>query len=217
MDRNYGSPPKDLGELILTPSEFCYVQDMVIGLPNTSLEVPEHLSWIRDLLYVANTDMDSVYGMYITDSKYVYVTVKHLPVKAGAYITRPGWHADSFGEDDITYIWSDVAPTEFSIQPFNLSDDCDLSLQQMAEQAVNVTTFGDIRVLRLDQYCIHRPAEILEDCIRTFVKVIYSDRIFALEGNARNPLLPTDWVFQPRRKERNHPWGEDNVSNQVEI
>lgn len=207
MSRSYGAEPISLGIVDAKFGEFCYVQDMPIALPNKGVVLPELLTPATRLINLAMADLEDLVGNENFDANYIYLTVKHLPVRAGSYITRPGWHADSFGNDDMTYIWSNVVPTEFSIQPFILSQDCDLSLKQMEEQAVFVTTYPDKSLLRLDQFCIHRPGPVLEDCVRTFVKITFSKRIFALEGNSKNPLLPTDWVYQPRRKERNHPWG----------
>lgn len=204
--REYGKAPISFGVQKLHPQEYCYIQDMPIAFPEGKVKIPSNLEWIRPLVNIAIENGDK--------KGYIYVTVKRMPVTAGSYITRPGWHCDGFGSNDITYIWSDCYPTEFAVQPFILSDDCDESLKEMQQQYEGQRMyFPNSTLLRLDQFVVHRAGHITRDCVRTFVKITFSDKIFNLEGSAKNYLLNYDWSYQPRNLfKRNHPWGDNNES-----
>jgi hypothetical protein len=137
----------------------------------------------------------------------MYLTAKHMYVTPQRIFNRPGWHIDGFGTDDINYIWSSHAPTEFCVQEFDLSEDCDESMAQMEAQALpeNILDYGVNMVLRLDNKVVHRVPRTCEPGFRTFVKLSISSHKYNLEGNARNYLFNYDWPMEPRREGRNHP------------
>jgi hypothetical protein len=208
-----GSPPADLGRFDIQTPEMMFVQYMPIAMPTcpdpapggwsngTSLRVPPHLTCFMPLIGAVFND-----GMTSHD-QYVYLTAKRLYVSPDHPFNRPGWHIDGFGTGDLNYVWSDHAPTEFCIQPFDLSDDCDESMAQMEAQARRdrIYTYQTHRLLRLDNTVVHRAARRPEPGYRTFVKISISHDRYNLEGNAHNYLFDYDWPMVPRNEARNHP------------
>jgi hypothetical protein len=194
-----GNAPVRIGRIPVKASEMMFVQYMPIKMPTSVLRVPPHLMCFAPLIDVAFRE--SVVGAYI------YLTAKHLYVDRDRCFNRPGWHTDGFGTDDVNYIWCDRAPTEFCVQPFELSDDCDESMAQIEAQArpESIRTYGTHTLLRLDSTVVHRPPLTVEPGYRTFVKLSISRDRYNLQGNAHNYLFDYDWPMVPRRERRNHP------------
>lgn len=193
----YGTAPKVLGEFNLEASEMCYVQYLPIALPRSKVAIPENLRWVQPLL-------DAIEFSVID---HVYLTVKHIYVSGSDCGNRPGWHSDGFGTDDINYIWCDSNPTEFAIQHFDLSNDCDKSMKEMEQQFIvgSEIVYPVKTLLRLDQSVIHRTPTKCVPGYRTFVKISVSKHRYNLKGNAHNYLLDYDWDMVERKVERNHP------------
>lgn len=196
----YGQEPIVIGPVFLDPKEMCFVQYLPIAMANSDrVEIPDNLSWTRPLV-------NMVLKQGVPDECYLYLTVKHLYVTPNNMGNRPGWHSDGFGTDDINYVWCDKYPTEFCVQEFKLSDECDTSLEEMEEQAKveNVKTYGENTLLCLDKYNIHR-TPVVGEGYRTFVKVSVSKDLYNLKGNAHNYLFDYDWEMLVRSDTRNHP------------
>lgn len=196
---NSKMPEVIVDNLSLNPEEFCYVVYMPIKVGNR-VSPPSNLFWVWPLI-------DSIKNKDWVGFDYWYLTVKHMWIQEG-YGNREGWHIDSFGTDDVNYIWSDCIPTEFSVQEFDLSSDHDISMEQMTTQAkaCNSVKFKDNTLLRLDNTMVHRPSYIDKSVLRTFIKVSCSNHIYNLKGNATNPNLDTSsWVMKERTPTRNHP------------
>lgn len=195
----YGGAPKVMTQnLELVPSEFCYVQYMPIALAyERDIVLPPHLQWVDPMLA----------HVYQSFDHYMYLTAKHIYVSGTDCGNRPGWHSDGFGTDDINFIWCDRSPTEFAVQPFTLSQDCDVSMREMEEQFIPGTeiVYPAKSVLMLDQGVIHRTPMNCEPGYRTFVKISLSKHKYNLKGNAHNYLLDYDWEMADRSVERNHP------------
>jgi hypothetical protein len=199
---NYGTAPQIIGSFDLYCTEMMFVQYMPIRLPDTLNMIPPQLQWVEPVI-------NTIMGIENLDNKYIYVTAKQLYVEPGCMGNRMGWHSDGFGTDDINYIWCDRYPTEFCIQPFKLSTDCDLSQNEMRNQAKkeNIVTYPAKTLLRLTQENIHRIPYILidESGLRTFLKISISTEKYNLIGNARNYFLQYRWEMKPRDAKRNHP------------
>lgn len=198
---NYGKPP----ELInycgpVGCQEILHYQCLPIKLIDIpSFRVPERLEWIRPLLDCINP------SEYV--DKYVYVTAKNTFVSPGQCDGRPGWHSDGFLTDDINFIWYDIIPTEFCIQPFSVSSDCVNSLKEFEEQVdpQNIKTYDCFQLLKLTPEVIHRASpNHTYSGLRAFVKITISRHKFDLEGNAHNYLLDYKWDMVPRQQQRNH-------------
>ena len=198
----YGDLPEDLGLVDISPVEMMFWMYCPIKTPTSGFVFPANLdqfaeivstAWDRD----ANTMRD----------RYVYLTAKTLWV-SGDYIgNRPGWHSDGFGTDDVNYIWSDRAPTEFFADEFELPDKCEDAMTQMEARATGkpLVTYPDKHLLRLTPSVIHRSPVGFSSGVRTFVKVSVSRDRYNLEGNSINHKLSERWEMLPRSEERNHP------------
>jgi hypothetical protein len=169
-------------------------------MEDSIIRIPKNLEWYRPLV--------NAIPMFESTSSwnYVYLTAKHLYVTPENLGNRPGWHSEGFGSNDINYIWSDSYPTEFCVQPFDLSDHHELSMIQMSVQAniTNIKTYGEKTLLRLDPSVIHRVPENASSGYRTFVKISCSDSKYNLKGNAHNYLFDYDWEMFERDDSRNH-------------
>lgn len=198
LDNKYGQKPLIGGQIILEPSEMCFVQYMPIKMLGGKVRIPKHLDWVWPLI--------CEFGIQGNEDQLMYLTAKHLYVTPNNMGNRPGWHSDGFGTDDINFIWCDKFPTEFCIQDFELSEDCEESLVQMENQAKeeNVQTYGENTLLMLDKYNIHR-VPLGGEGYRTFVKISLSKDLYNLKGNAHNYLFDYDWDMVVRSDQRNHP------------
>lgn len=199
----YGTKPKVIGSFDINCKEmmFCmYLPIKMIG--ELSLKIPENLSIFNPIIEaVLINEMENI------ENKYIYITAKNIYVTPDNIGNRAGYHSDGFGTDDINYIWTNKFPTVFCIQDFELSQECNLSMKQMVEQAKieNEITYPENTLLKLNQGVIHRTPTI-EDCgMRTFVKISISTEKYNLIGNAHNHLFDYNWEMYERSVLRNHP------------
>lgn len=209
-----GFPPKDLGLIDLSPSEMMFWMYLPISEPGmSSYHMPTNLHQFAEIVSAVKAADPEAF----TD-RYVYLTAKTLWVEGGYIGNRPGWHIDGYGTDDVNYIWSNRAPTEFLEleEPVGLSEDCNESMRQMARLAHSqwalgaldfaYPTYPDKHLLRLDNTVIHRSPTDFTPGLRTFVKVSLSRDRYNLKGNSVNHLLPdTHWPLVDRQEVRNHP------------
>ena len=181
--------------------QFCFVQDMLIHEPNDLWRVPEQFLFLIDLLPLKLLNQHS--------DLYWYISAKHMPVAKGSTgFSRPGWHIDGYGSDDITFIWSDSHPTQFCHQVFTLSEDHNLSMEEMRQQAHHLNIVdGEANCLyMLDASCVHRASRVHEFSTRKFFKLTLSKSMFNLKGNTLNPEFTyDDWTWRDRSEERNVP------------
>jgi len=197
---NYGMEPEVVGEFVTPECELAYVLYMPVRLKDGPVSIPVNLYEYSPLVLAAlkNEGRNA-------DGKYVYLTVKRLWVEPGCIGGRPGWHTDGFGTDDVNYIWCDFDPTEFCIQPFDLSDDHEVSMRQMEEQAraENIRTYEPLTILRLDARHVHRCPVNFTPKYRTFARVSISSDKYDMIGNAHNHELDYNWIMHPRGSVRN--------------
>lgn len=208
-----GNSPVDLGLHDHQFDEMMFWMYCPISMPGKAHYVCE--AQLRQFAPLINACRD--YDPERFEANYVYVTAKTLWVEGNFIGNRPGWHTDGFGTDDVNYIWSDRAPTEFYSQEelVEISDDCDESMDQMRHlfEEVNwkcphypVETYPDKHLLRLDATVMHRCPVVFEPGIRTFFKLSLSKDRYNLKGNAVNYLLPeSNWPLVDRDEKRNHP------------
>lgn len=199
----FSHEPIVLGQYDIDCRELMFVQYMPIAMPYGPIRIPDNLRCFAPLVAAV-----TLHGC--PSGAHIYLTAKRLFVGPNCLGNRPGWHTDGFGTDDINYIWYDAVPTEFCVnQYFVLSDDHDLSLDQMAQQArsQNITTYPAGSLLKLDSSVVHRVAQPVTEGYRTFVKISVSRERYNLAGNARNYLFDYDWQMVGRQAGRNHPIG----------
>ena len=208
-----GNLPEDLGLCDMDFDEmkfWMYLPISVAGSDHYTL--PANVREFSTLIEVCRAhDLD------MFTERYVYLTAKTLWVD-GKYVgNRPGWHTDGFGTDDINFIWSSRAPTEFfgTLEPVEVSDDCDRSMEEM-EKLFSLAdwrspdyvaeVYPDKHLLRLDPTVMHRSPVYVQPGMRTFFKLSLSHDRYNLKGNAVNYLLPdSNWPLVSRDEKRNHP------------
>lgn len=206
--RKYGEIPKDLGQFHVNCSEMLFYQYMPIKIAGSNvLEVEVRLKCFNELISVCIADFATEFGIERLMDSYVYISAKNLFQPVGVSYNRPGWHSDGFLTDDINYVWSDLFPTVFNKSKFDITLDDELSLKEMEAQAdpANNFTFPENTLLRLDQFNIHRVAEVTKPAIRTFLKVSISKDQYNLEFNTHNHALDYNWTMFARKVERNIP------------
>ncbi len=194
--------PELLGQFDIDCKEFMFVQYMPVKMAGDwTVIIPNNLACFIPLIKAIDGTVD--------DSDYVYITAKKMFVSAQCAANRSGWHIDGFGTDDINFIWSDSIPTEFCIQDFELSDDHDISLQQMEQQAraENIKTYPNNSLLGLNSSMVHRVSTLPFEGCRTFMKISISKEKYNLIGNAHNYLFDYEWPMIERSATRNHPVG----------
>jgi len=131
--KNYGQLPTKIGEFIVPGKELFFYQYLpikLVGQVELTVEPRLHIP-LQQLLGTIACDFVGVYGLDRYVASNIYLTAKrklHTPEKT---ITRPGWHTDGFMTNDINYIWSDVLPTVFNNSNFNLTQDDQLSIEEM--------------------------------------------------------------------------------------
>lgn len=198
---NYGEAPIVIDNICIPDEELVFCLYMPVRLADSEvISIPRHLSGYAPLVYSALThEGDSA------DGKYVYLTVKRLWVERGFMGGRLGWHTDGFGTADVNYIWTDADPTEFCIQPFDLSDGHVLSMKQMEEQALpeNIVQYQPLDFIRIDARHVHRCPENPSSGYRTFARVSISSDRYDMSGNAHNYGLDYNWIMNPRGPVRN--------------
>lgn len=204
----YGQLPEDIGTFEVDCKEMMFYQYLpikLIGSNRTVLE--ERLLCFNKIVLASCSDYIDKNGIDNFVNSYVYLTAKHLYQTPNNSFNRMGYHSDGFLTDDINYIWCDKYPTIFNHSNFNLTLDDKISMQEMEFQAekVNEITYNENSLLRLDQFNIHKVAEIKEGGFRTFLKISISKDKYDLIGNSHNHLLNYNWEMKPRNSERNIP------------
>lgn len=201
----YGALPEDLGLIDLSPAEMMFWMYCPVRVPGGLFVIPDSLRQFEPILKAVWVE-----DAELIEESYVYLTAKTLWV-SGDYIgNRPGWHSDGFGTDDVNYIWSDRAPTEFLSADFDLPTDCPDAMAEMARRAGDpeneIVTYPNKHLLRLTPAVIHRSPVGFAPGMRSFVKVSISADRYNLLGNSINHALPdSHWPLVSRDVERNHP------------
>lgn len=82
-----------------------------------------------------------------------------------------------------------------------------ISLLEMKKQAspFNDVTYKENELLRLNQFNIHKVANVTDEGMRSFLKVSISKDKYDLIGNSHNYLLDYNWEMKERKQERNIP------------
>lgn len=195
----YGQPPVEFGTIELASApELMFVQYMPIKMAwSQERRIPQSLLPFKPLIDRVSAGTQD----------FVYLTAKHFWVSAGTTGNRPGWHGDGFGTDDQSYVWSDSIPTEFCIQPFTLTNDHEVSMREMEEQAnpENIQVYPVKSLLGMDAAVIHRPGVAAVGAYRVFAKISVSTERYDLAGNAHNYLFDYDWPVRKLGESRNCP------------
>jgi hypothetical protein len=204
----YGQLPAVLGEYNIDCKEMMFYQYLPIKMPSTpNPAYEERLKCFDRIVGVICCDFIGVYGLDNYMASYVYLTAKYMYQTPECSFNRTGYHSDGFMTDDINYIWCDKNPTVFNSSDFDLPMDDQLSLIKMKQQAKieNEITYPENYLLRLDQFNIHKVADIQHPGMRTFLKVSFSKDKYDLVGNSHNYSLDYNWEMKQRSQSRNIP------------
>lgn len=197
-------------ELLLdtTQLDFCNHAYMCISQEGSSeYSIPANLEDI------VNPILSNIYELspYLYDNDYrynCYLTIKHEYVNGGSFGNRPGWHIDGFKSDQHNFIWFDILPTEVCVGKFRLSDDHELSLDEMTIQSKDKFNhlLTENTLYEMNQSCVHRPGinNTRSPYLRTFIKITFSKELFNCFGNAWNYKLPHIRPSAYRQSNRNH-------------
>lgn len=210
----YGDLPIQLGTYNIQCKEMLFYQYLPIKLiGQLGIKYEIRLKCFEKLIDNICRDYINKFGFEMFKNSYVYLTAKYMYQIPNCSFNRNGYHSDGFLTDDVNYIWSDCHPTIFNSSDFNLTLADSISLKEMDEQALpeNEIAFDNNTLLRLNQYNIHKVAEINTPSMRTFVKVSFSKDKYDLIGNAHNYLLDYNWTLTTRKTERNIPQSEINI------
>lgn len=205
---NYGELPIVIDKINLIVNEMMFYQYLPIKLVGQKEFIFEdRLKCFEKVIEKSCMDFIEKYGIQKYLDSYIYVTAKNLYQTKTNFFNRTGWHSDGFMTNDVNYIWYDKDPTIFNNSSFNLSMDDSKSLIEMEIQAIeqNNISYNCNSLLRLNQYNIHKVNDNIDDGVRTFLKVSFSEDKYDLEGNSHNYLLNYDWSMRKREINRNIP------------
>ncbi len=208
MKNRYGQLPKVIGEFLANPEEMFFYQDMLIKNKGEALvKYEERLSIFDSIISEAIKDFIKIFGQSTYINHYVFISAKYLFQPKKEPFNRPGWHCDGFMTNDINYVWSNISPTIFNFSEFKLTQDHNKSIIEMQEQALpeNNVTYNNNSLVRLDQYNVHRVADVEIPGMRAFLKVSFSKDKYDLKGNTHNYLIDYNWEMKDRNIERNVP------------
>lgn len=175
----YGDYPVLLDEVILNCEEMLFYQYLPIKLPEEKHAIYEkRLYSFRPLIDYVINDFKNSFGYEEYINSYVYLTAKKLFQTPNNSFNRSGYHSDDF-----------------------------ISMSEMESQAKkeNEVVFPNNKVIRLNQYNIHKVGEITENSLRTFAKLSFSKDKYDLEGNSHNYLIDYKWDLKKRKEARNIP------------
>jgi hypothetical protein len=204
----YGELPLSLGIVDTTCEEMMFYQYLPVKLRGKYEVVREpRLAPFDGLIGKCSCDYIGVFGLNSFVDAFAYLTVKHLYQPAGVSFNRMGYHSDGFMTDDINYIWSNRDPTVFNTSQYALTMHHEYSLSEMDQQSMTEKEvhFQNKELLRLNQFNIHKVADVTTAGMRTFFKMSFSKDKYNLIGNAHNHNLNYKWEMQPRAETRNHP------------
>ncbi len=204
----YGDLPASLGVHEVDCKEMMFYQYLPVKLAgHHEPKVEQRLKCFSDMIGVCCCDFIGNFGLDAYVANNVYLTAKYMFQMPGCSFNRPGYHSDGFMTDDINYIWCDKFPTVFNKSAYSLTMHHEHSLPEMDAQSFkeNEVVYADKELLRLNQFNIHKVAEIEQPSMRTFFKLSFSKDLYNLVGNSHNYELEYNWEMKEREVVRNHP------------
>ena len=204
----YGDLPLSLGIHKIQCSEMMFYQYLPIKMAGaTYLKIEPRLEVFKEIIGISCCDFIGRNGLDYYVSSYVYLTAKYLYQQAGYSFNRLGYHSDGFMTDDINYIWCDKDPTVFNTSQYALTQHHEFSLTEMDLQSLQEkeVRYAEYELLRLDQFNIHKVADVKTAGMRAFFKLSISKERYNLIGNSHNYELEYSWEMHPREETRNHP------------
>ena len=153
---------------------------------------------------------------------FAYLTIDQRVVRAQSLHREAPCHVDGFqgarwhprARTNHSYTVSDVLPTAYYVQPFDvrLLDETkhDFFWEFNYQVAQSKERFRwqpqPAELTLMDCYCVHRGVEADQDTPRTWLRLSFEERrrVFDRLGNAHNPLFDYDWPMVERDIEQLH-------------
>ena len=197
------------------------VLDMPIKLPDLAeYRLPRALAQFAPTLQRI-IDVEHLINPHHADY-HAYLTIDQGVVEAAQLHREAPCHVDGFQggrwhphcHTNHSYTVSDVLPTAYYVQPFELTalDETkhDFFWEMNAQVADTAEAHrwqphaGELTVM--DCYCVHRGVEARERTPRTWMRLSFEERrrVFDRLGNAHNPLLDYAWRMVERDIEQLH-------------
>lgn len=177
------------------PHDRQYILRMTLRTPESNgLRIPNELDWLKDTIL----ELDGIQKANNLTNEYVYVTVRHGLVTSE---TDDVWHVDGFSMriphlPEQNYIWTDVEPTEYTDQAFDIPKTFNPSKHHLhwyfddRVKNENVKRCSEETIYLIDPYCIHRRPKSTVGMTRTFWRISFIP-IEIQDGKCQqNPLLP---------------------------
>lgn len=196
-DHEYGQQPLDLGihEDLELSEHMSYLYLPVRMAGGQDIRLPHNLANLRRVL-------TGVASLFADPDHYIYVTAK----RGYGTQSRPGWHSDGFGTEDLNIVWAKGASTRFSFANFG---DVPEGHAEAMEHFTRIAAknaeyaYNDMQLLLMDQYVVHRPPAVPGNEPRQFIKITLSTNKFNLDGNSHNPQFDYNWKMYDRLEVRN--------------
>lgn len=196
-------------EIDTSSIEYCNHAFMCIKQEGSSeYSVPDNLQLLVTQMLSGIYDLSEY--LYDNDYRYnCYLSIKHEYVNPLSIGNRPGWHIDGFKSDQFNFIWFDSIPTEVCTGSFHLTNDHNISLEEMMVQSSGNDKFKHTlpvnTLYEMNKECVHAPSyNTYNPILRTFIKITFSKEQFNCIGNAWNYKLPHIKMTSHRNIHRNH-------------
>lgn len=192
--------PDYLGQFehIKFPQERQYILRCLIKEPFGEFEIPKELKWLLPIVDASNKHQEEEIGI---KQPFCYITVRHGIVSS---TTDDEWHVDGFSLNithlpEQNYNFVTHSPTEYIEGALEMPDDFDglkhniqMYFQDNMTNKLKVKKVKPYGLYCLDPYIIHRRPPVVEDKIRTFVRISYTPIEIIDCNNTDNPMLPRD-------------------------
>lgn len=150
------------------------------------------------------------------DDYYAYLTIDQRVVQASTLQREAPCHVDGFqgarwkpkARINHSYTVSDILPTAYYVQPFDLTalDEAvhdffwEMNAQVADTNEAHRWQPAEREITLMDCYCVHRGVEATETGPRTWLRLSFEERrrVFDRLGNAHNPLFDYDWEMVER-------------------
>jgi hypothetical protein len=156
------------------------------------------------------------------DDYFAYLTIDQRRVRAGSLHREAPCHVDGFQGarwnpkclTNHSYTVSDVLPTAYYVQPFDLSALDERVHDFFWEMNAIVADTNEAyrwqprpaEITLMDCYCVHRGVDAETETDRTWLRLSFEERrrVFDRLGNAHNPLFDYRWEMVERDIEQLH-------------
>jgi len=198
----YAAPPVDVGKLTLDTTSLEGLRVLrcpIKAAGSKELIVPLELQPLEPLIrYLMELELHI--NPKFADF-WCHVSFERTQVQADGTQRVPGWHVDGFQgvrvprhQIEHSYLWADVAPTEFCVQPFFISH-LDAGrhniFDELTCQAREANAYAGLpgHVYLIDPYVVHRSPVMQQAGWRSFFRMTFTETELEDTNNTRNLAL----------------------------